>query len=127
MRQDSLVAILCKLATRVRYQGGSSVKCESTVSDREKFYLPPTIIYARYGDIQKRLVETGKLSVFALFPVTRRNKELVEVKPWTRICTRTTPPLKKIVGAIKYKAFSLKRDGLVINTGISMFVNESLK
>ena len=35
------------------------------------------------GVYQKGLVEKGELSVFALFPVTRHNKELVEAQPWT--------------------------------------------
>ena len=75
---------------------------------------------------------TGELSVFALFPVTRHNKELVEAQPWTNgsitdppaftahmhtqveggqnreICT---PSLKNSRG---YEAFFLKRDGLAI-------------
>ena len=46
-------------------RGGSSEKCESI-----------------WG-VQKGLVGTGELSVFAMFPVTRHNKELVEAQPWT--------------------------------------------
>ena len=41
------------------------------------------IPHVRYRDIQKGLVETGELSVFALFPVTRHNKEPVAAQPWT--------------------------------------------
>ena len=46
-------------------------------------HLPPATLQAWYGGIQKGLVGTGELSVFALFPVTRHNKELVEAQPWT--------------------------------------------
>ena len=88
----------------------------------------------------------GELSVFALFPVTRHNKELVEAQPWTsrsithppsftahmhtqvegghnrEICT---PPLKNSRG---YEAFILPREGRPDdNTRIRMLVNESLK
>ena len=35
------------------------------------------------GIIKKRQAEMWKLSVFALFPVTRHNKELLEAQPWT--------------------------------------------
>ena len=87
------------------------------------FYLPPAIPHARYGGIQKELVKAGELSVFALFPVIRQNKELVEAQHWTsRSITHPpeftaqmhtqaegghnremyTPPLKKIVGAMRH-------------------------
>ena len=39
--------------------------------------MPDTGVY------QMGLVETCKSSVFALLPVTRHNKELVEAQPWT--------------------------------------------
>ena len=114
------------LATRVRFPVGA-VSRKSVRLSEVIFHLPPAISQAWYGGIQKGLVETGELSVFALFPVTRHNKELVEAQPWTsrsithppaftahmhtqvegghnrEICT---PPLKNSRG---YEAFSLKR------------------
>ena len=111
------------LATRVRFPVGA-VRRKSVRVSEVIFHLPPATLQAWYGGIQKGLVETGELSVFALFPVTRHNKELLEAQPWTNrsithppaftahmhtqveggqnreICT---PPLKKkIVGAMRH-------------------------
>ena len=114
------------LATRVRFRVGRWKKCESVWGN---FYLPSPTLHARYGGIQKGLVGTCKVSVFVLFPVTRHNEDLVEVKPWTTDQLHTlqhsphtcihkkregikescTPPLKKSRG---YEACS-KKDGLV--------------
>ena len=55
------------------------------------FHLRPASPNARYGGIQKGLVGTGELSVFALFSVTKHNKELVEAKTWTSRSI-TNPP-----------------------------------
>ena len=116
------------LTTRVRFPVGAvrRKKCESV---RGNFYLQSPTLHARYGGIQKGLVGTCKLSVFVSFPVTRHNKELVEVQPWTAdqlytlqhsphtcihkwregIKESCTPPLKNSRG---YEACS-KKDGLV--------------
>ena len=133
MRRGGLVVTLwpITLATRVRFPVGA-VRWKSVRVSEVIFHLPPATLQAWYGGIQKGLVETGDLSVFALFPVTRHNKELVEAQPWTnRSITHPpaftahmhtqveggqnremcTPPLKNSRG---YEAFSLKRDGLAI-------------
>ena len=59
-------------------RGGSSEKCESISGE---FLSPACHPNARYGGIQKGLVETSELSVYELFPMTRHNKELVEAQP----------------------------------------------
>ena len=90
------------------------------------------------------LVETGELSVFALFHVTRHDKELVEAKPWTsrsithpqfspHTCIHKWGKAQKGVmySAPKngrgYETFSLKEGQPCDNTRIRILVNESLK
>ena len=69
-RRGGLVVTLwpIKLATRVRFPVGADRLKSVRVSD-VVFHLPYVLSHARYGDIQKGLLETGKLSVFVLFPV----------------------------------------------------------
>ena len=54
-------------------RGGSSGKCESIWGD----FSSPTC------NTPSLIRGTGELSVFALFPLTRHNRELVEAQPWT--------------------------------------------
>ena len=67
---------------RARFPVGAVSRKSVRVSE-VIFHLPPATLQAWYGGIQKGLVWTGELSVFALSPVTRHNKELVEAQPWT--------------------------------------------
>ena len=140
--RDGLVETLWPItqATWVRFPVGV-IRWKSVRVSGVNYHLLTAIPQARYRGIQKGLVETGELSVSALFSVTRHNKELVEVQPCGQvdqlhtlqhsphICIQVeggqnreicTPPLKYSRG---YEKFSLKRDSLVI---LWMLVNESL-
>ena len=60
---------------------GWAVRLKSVRVSEVIFHLPPANPKARYGSMQKGLVGTLELSVFALFPVIRHNKEVVEAQP----------------------------------------------
>ena len=80
-----VVLPICITCTYMHY------KCSSQsgfIKSPKKYNVEYTICQIRGFCIQKGLVETSELSVFALFAVTRLNKEQVEAQPWTS----THPP-----------------------------------
>ena len=69
------------LAIRVRFPVGAVRR--KSVRVLRWFFISRLPSPSQIRGEPKGLVETGELSVFALFPVTRHNKELVEAQPWT--------------------------------------------